>query len=192
MVTAGFRKFLVGKAFLRDTYETLCFAIFSYLTHSVSTHTIYTHITHILRGVFFREKTLATTLESQRLLYPQSSTQYTIHYDFSQLLPLNLQILERLIAQTLTTPILIVKCEVLVLLESIRRSHLFRGCDIAKLRDPERQRRQDLAKSVGSRSLEGSSTWVRLGLEGFLLFVYSNLFSSRSIYRLEGNGEVFR
>ena len=31
----------------------------------------------------------------------------------------------------------------------------------------------------------------RLGLEGLLLFVYSNSFSSGSIYRLEGGGEVF-
>ena len=31
----------------------------------------------------------------------------------------------------------------------------------------------------------------RLGLEGLLLFVYSNLFSSISIYRLKGNREVF-
>ena len=46
-------------------------------------------------------------------------------------------------------------------------------------------------KSVGSRSMEGSSTYGRLGLEGLLLFVYSNLFSSGSIYHLEGGGEVF-
>ena len=49
-----------------------------------------------------------------------------------------------------------------------------------------RRAREDkaLAKSVDSRSLEGSSTWGRLGLEGLLLFVYSNLFSSESIYLL--------
>ena len=46
-------------------------------------------------------------------------------------------------------------------------------------------------KSVGSRSLEGSSTCDRLGLEGILLFMYFNLFSSESIYRLEGGGKVF-
>ena len=38
----------------------------------------------------------------------------------------------------------------------------------------------------------GLSTWGRLGLESLLLFVYSNLFSSESIYCLEGGGEVFR
>ena len=32
----------------------------------------------------------------------------------------------------------------------------------------------------------------RLGLKGLFLFMYSNLFSSGSIYRLEGGGEVFR
>ena len=35
--------------------------------------------------------------------------------------------------------------------------------------------------SVSSRSLEGSSTLGKLGLKGFLLFVYSNLFISESI-----------
>ena len=75
MVTTGFRKYLKGKAFPRDTCKTLCFANLSYLIHQVSTHTIYTHITHILKGVLFREKTLPTILESERLLYPQFSTQ---------------------------------------------------------------------------------------------------------------------
>ena len=35
----------------RDTCETFYFAILSYLIHPVSTHTIYTHITHICWGV---------------------------------------------------------------------------------------------------------------------------------------------
>ena len=39
-------------------------------------------------------------------------------------------------------------------------------------------RRQDSEKFVGSRGLMGSSTWGRLGLEGLLLFVCSNLFSN--------------
>ena len=42
------------------------------------------------------------------------------------------------------------------------------------LRDPKSQRRHNFEKSVGSRSLEGSSTLGRLGLEGLLLFMYSN------------------
>ena len=64
MMIAGFREYFVDKAFLRDTCETFCFAILSYLIHHVSTYTIYTIITHILRGVLFREKTLVITLES--------------------------------------------------------------------------------------------------------------------------------
>ena len=64
MVIAGFRECLVSKAFLQDTCEIFCFANLSYLIHQVSTHTIYTHITHIYWGVLFREKTLATTFES--------------------------------------------------------------------------------------------------------------------------------
>ena len=75
MVTAGFRNCLTGKAFQQDTCKTFCFANLSYLIHLVSTHTIYTHITHILKGVLFRKKTLAITLESGRLSYPQFSTQ---------------------------------------------------------------------------------------------------------------------
>ena len=75
MLTTGFRECLAGKAFLWDTRETFCFTYLSYLIHQVSTHTIYTHITHILRGIFFKEKTLAITFESERLSYPQFSTQ---------------------------------------------------------------------------------------------------------------------
>ena len=42
------------------------------------------------------------------------------------------------------------------------------------LRDSESYKKQVSEKSVGSRSLEGSSAWGKLGMEGFLLFVYSN------------------
>ena len=42
------------------------------------------------------------------------------------------------------------------------------------LREPKSLRRHDSEKSVGSRSLKGSSTWGRLGFEGLLLFMYSN------------------
>ena len=65
-----------------------------------------------------------------------------------------------------------------MLLGSIGKNHLFGGCNRAELCDPKSQRRQGFVKSVGSKSLEGSSTWGRLGLEGFLLFMYFNLFSS--------------
>ena len=77
------------------------------------------------------------------------------------------------------------------MLGSIGRSHLFGGCNWAELRDPESWRRQNFIKLVGSKSLEGSSTWDRLDFEGIFLFVYSNSFSSGSIYHLEGGGKVF-
>ena len=60
------------------------------------------------------------------------------------------------------------------------------------LRDPKSQRRHDSEKSVGSRNLEGSSTWGRLNLEGFLLFVYSNFILQWIHFNLEGHREDFR
>ena len=59
------------------------------------------------------------------------------------------------------------------------------------LRDLKSQTRHGSEKTCWSRSLEGIGTLGRLGLEDLLLFVYPNLLSSRSIYRLEGDGEVF-
>ena len=75
MVIAGFRECLASKAFPRDIRETFYFVNLSYLIHHIPNHTIYTHITHKCRRVLFREKTLATILESERLLHPQFSTQ---------------------------------------------------------------------------------------------------------------------
>ena len=45
---------------------------------------------------------------------------------------------------------------------------------------------------VGARSLEGLGALDRLGLEGFLLFMYHNFILLWIIDRLEGGGEVFR
>ena len=47
VVTAGFHECLTGKAFPRDTHEIFYFVNLSYLIHPISTHTIYTPITHI-------------------------------------------------------------------------------------------------------------------------------------------------
>ena len=55
METTGFRKYLTGKAFPRDTRETFCFARLSFLIHTLCTYTIYTHITHRCWGVLLRE-----------------------------------------------------------------------------------------------------------------------------------------
>ena len=77
-----------------------------------------------------------------------------------------------------------------MLLRSIGRSQLLVDSIGLNCVIQESQRRQGFIKSVGCWSLEGSNTWGRLGLKGLLLFVYSNLFSSGSIYRLKGGGEV--
>ena len=66
--------------------------------------------------------------------------------------------------------------EVVVLLGSIGRSQVLMDA---------------IVRIAGSEKLEGLGALSRLGLEGFLLFVYSNLLFSGSIYRLEGGGEVF-
>ena len=55
MKTAGFRECLAGKAFPRDTRETVYFAILSFLLHYILTHTIYTIITHRCWDVLLRE-----------------------------------------------------------------------------------------------------------------------------------------
>ena len=107
MMTAGFCEYFAGKAFSRDTHETFCFAILLYLIHHVSTYTIYTHITHILRGVLFQRENSSHNPWELKIVIP--TILYTIHCGFPQLLPLHIQIFERLIAQTLTTPILSVK-----------------------------------------------------------------------------------
>ena len=95
MVTTGFCECLVGKAFSRDTCETFYFASLSYLIHQDSTHTIYTHITHILSGVLLREKKPSHYPWEWEIVIP--TILYTIHCGFPQLLPLHLKILERLI-----------------------------------------------------------------------------------------------
>ena len=64
VMTDGFCEYFAGKDFLRDTHKIVCFAILAYLLHYVFTHTIYTIITHILRGVLFKEKILAIILKS--------------------------------------------------------------------------------------------------------------------------------
>ena len=55
MEIASFCECLVGKAFSRDTRETLYFAELSYLIHTFFTHTIYTPITHKCWRVLLRE-----------------------------------------------------------------------------------------------------------------------------------------
>ena len=48
-----------------------------------------------------------------------------------------------------------------------------------------------IGRITGSRKLD-KTRFREVLLEGLLLFVYPNLLSSGSIYRLEGGGEVLR
>ena len=107
VMTASFYEYFAGKTFSRNTCKTFCFTILAYLIYYVFTYTIYTIITHKLRWVPFKEKTLDKNPWELKIVIP--TILYTILYSFPQLLPLHIQILERLIAQTLTTPILSVK-----------------------------------------------------------------------------------
>ena len=58
--------------------------------------------------------------------------------------------------------------------EALEGSHSLANAIGLNCRIRKSQIRQGFEKPVGSRSLEGSSTLGRLGLEGLLLFVYSN------------------
>ena len=73
METAGFREYLMSKAFLRDTSEIVCFAELLFLIHIICTHTIYTLITHKCRGGYLERKIVrevSTTHPPIRESYP--------------------------------------------------------------------------------------------------------------------------
>ena len=106
MKTAVFREYLAGKAFPRGTRKTFCSANLYYLIHTFCTHTIYTHITHNCWGMLLGENRSLKPWELEIII---PIYLYTYACGFSQLLPLNFHTIERLIAQTLTTPFQSVK-----------------------------------------------------------------------------------
>ena len=99
-------EYLARKAFLWDTRETFCSVRLYYLIHTFYTHTIYTHITHKWERVLLRENPSQTPWEL-KIIIPIYL--YTYACGFPQLLPLHFHTIERLIAQTLTTPFQSVK-----------------------------------------------------------------------------------
>ena len=101
-----FHECLVGKAFLQDTRETFYFTNLLYDTPSLYPHYIYSLYPHIERSAFQRENLSHYPWEWEIVI---PTILYTIYCGFSQLLPLHIQILKRLIAQTLITPFLSVK-----------------------------------------------------------------------------------
>ena len=106
-VSTGWRQLcLSSMAFPRDTRETFCSASLYYLIHTFCTHTIYTHITHKCWEIFLRENPSQTPWELEIII---PIYLYTYACGFPQVLPLHFHTIERLIAQTLTTPIQSVK-----------------------------------------------------------------------------------
>ena len=106
METAVSCEYLEGKAFPRDTHKTFCSTSLYYLIHTFCTHTIYTHIIHKCWGVLLRENPSQTPWELEIII---PIYLYTYACGFPQLLPLHFHTIERLIAQTLTTPFQSVK-----------------------------------------------------------------------------------
>ena len=101
METVVFREYLAGKAFPPDTRETFCFANLYYLIHTFCTHTIYIHITHNCWWELLRENPSQKPWELEISI---PTYLYTFACGFPQLLPFHFHIIERLIAQILTTP----------------------------------------------------------------------------------------
>ena len=99
-------------------------------TLGLYTHYIYPHYPHSERSAFQREN-LSHNFWEWKIVVP--TIFYTIHCGFLQLLPLYFQILERLIAQTLTTPILSIKWVFGIARKHWKKSN-FGGCNRAYCR----------------------------------------------------------
>ena len=121
MVTVGFREYIAGKAFPRDTCKTFCSARLYYLITPFYTLTIYKPLLSTNGKESFWEKTLAKTLESLKLLSQQFSTHLFV--EFPHLLPLHFKIIEMLLAQMLTTPSESVKWRFRAARKHWKRSH---------------------------------------------------------------------
>ena len=112
-------------------------------------HYIYPHYPHMLRSAFQRENPSHKLWELEIII---PTILYTILCGFPQLLPLHFHILERLIAPTLTTPILSVKWG-FGASEKHWKMPSFGGCNRAYCRI--RKVRQDTVL----RSLVGVGAW---------------------------------
>ena len=85
----------------RDTRKTFCFARLSFFIHTFCVYTSYTHITYRCWGVLQRENPNHKLWELEIVI---PTYLYTFACGFPLLLPLHFHTIERLIAQTLTTP----------------------------------------------------------------------------------------
>ena len=149
METASFHECFAGKAFLRDTHEIFYFARLSFLKHTMCTHTIYTPITHRCWWVLLRENPNHKSWELEIVI---PTILYTITCGFSSTPTSPFHILERLIAQTLTTPFQSVKWGFGVAGKHWKKLG-FGGCNRAYC--GIRRARQDIVP----RSLVGVGAW---------------------------------
>ena len=100
------RECFARMAILRSTHKTLCWQKFYLLYQILYPHYIYPLYPQIIRSAFQRENHSKYTWELEIVI---PTIIYTIPCGFSQLLPLHLYILERLLVQTLPILILSVK-----------------------------------------------------------------------------------
>ena len=124
---------LARKAIPRSTRETFCLAKVKLLYQILYLHYKYPHYLWIVKGAFQRENSSKYTWEL-KIVIP--TIIYTFSCGFPQLLFLHLYILERLLAQTLTTLILSVKSDFGVV-RKFWKEPFSGGCNQAELWDLE-------------------------------------------------------
>ena len=123
-----------GKGLLAKYSRNILFdKVSCFVLPSLYPHYIYPHYPQIVRSVFQRENPRKYTWELEIVI---STIIYTFPCGFPQLLPLHLYILERLIAQTLTTLILSVKWNFGTVGKHWKESFIGR-CNQTELWDPE-------------------------------------------------------
>ena len=140
MIAWSFHNCLMRKTFPRNTCETFCLAIFVMsVLPSLYPHYIYLHYPQYIPSLptyckecFHREYPSIHTWELENII---PTIIYTFPCDFPLLLPLHIQIFERLIAQTLTTPNLSVKW-VFDTAGKHWKKPIVGGCNRVELRDP--------------------------------------------------------
>ena len=135
------------------------------------THYLYPHYPHILRSVFQKKKNPRNYPWELEIVIP--TILYAIFCGFPLLLPLHIHILERLIAQTLTTLNQSVKWGFSAAGKHWKKSSVG-GCNWTELWDLGNLDKHGSEKSCWSKSLEGLSVSGILDLESLLLFMYPN------------------
>ena len=159
------------------------------------THTIYTLITHKSKRGYLERKTLDKFLQHNTPIFQRESYSSLVRNHCSIFsFPHPLSYLERRFVPKHNSHIFKVQRVFWSLggfgdlpKETDKAWRMQSGI----LQDSESQKRHDSEKSIGSRTLEGSSTLGRLGSEGLLLFVQSNFILQWIDFDLEGRERFF-